>query len=109
LPCLSNDFLHRFWLRAISVASEPAQQRFIRSFSGYAYAVIDEASDRTSGHIRRIADYLELRRLTSGAYPSFFSVELGLDIPDDVMTHPAIESLLGLAAESTVLTNVGAS
>jgi Delta6-protoilludene synthase len=71
--------------------------------------VIDEASDRTNGHIRGIADYLKLRRLTSGAYASFFSVELGLDIPDEVMTHPAIESLLSLAAESTVLTNVGTS
>ena len=71
--------------------------------------MIDEASDRTNGRIRGIAEYLELRRLTAGAYASFFSVELGLDIPDDVMTHPAIESLLSLAAESTVLTNVGAS
>jgi Delta6-protoilludene synthase len=69
--------------------------------------VIDEATDRTNGRIRRISDYLELRRLTAGAYASFFSVELGLDIPDKVMNHPAIESLLSLAAESTVLTNVG--
>jgi hypothetical protein len=33
-------------------------------------------------------------------------VELGLDIPDEIMTHPAMESLLGLAADSIVLTNV---
>jgi len=68
--------------------------------------VIDEASDRARGHVRGIADFLELRRLTAGAYASFFSVELGLDIPDEVMAHPALESLLSLAADSTVLTNV---
>jgi len=68
--------------------------------------VIDEASDRERGHVRGIADFLELRRLTAGAYASFFSVELGLDIPDEVMAHPALESLLSLAADSTVLTNV---
>ncbi|KAI0248889.1 terpenoid synthase [Lactifluus subvellereus] len=100
-----GEITRQFWLRAISVASGPAQRRFIEYFSRYVYAVIDEASDRTNGRIRGIADYLELRRLTSGAYASFFSVELGLDIPDEVMTHPAIESLLGLAAETIVLTN----
>jgi hypothetical protein len=68
--------------------------------------VIDEASDRTKGQIRGIADFLELRRLTAGAYASFFSVELGLDIPDEIMEHPALEALRSLAADSTVLTNV---
>jgi hypothetical protein len=34
-------------------------------------------------------------------------VELGLDIPDEIMTHPAMESILGLTADSVVLTNVG--
>ncbi|KAH9970573.1 terpenoid synthase [Lactifluus volemus] len=100
-----GNITRQFWLRAISVASLPAQRRFIRSFSEYVYAVIDEASDREYGHIRGIADYLKVRRLTAGADASFFSVELGLDIPDEVMTHPAIQSLVNLAAESTVLTN----
>ena len=68
--------------------------------------MIDEASDRTRGHVRGIVDFLELRRLTAGAYASFFSVELGLDIPDEVMEHPALELLRSLTADSTVLTNV---
>jgi hypothetical protein len=96
----------RFWLRAIKVASEPAQRRFIRAFTDYVYGVIDEASDRTSGHIRGIADYFQLRRLTAGAYASLFSVELGLEIPDEAMEHPALQSLLSLTADSIVLTNV---
>ncbi len=105
--CLNDNFCPvRFWLRAIKVASESAQRRFIESFSAYVYAVIDEASDRTRGHVRGIADFLELRRLTAGAYASFFSVELGLDIPDEVMEHPALELLRSLTADSTVLTNV---
>lgn len=100
------DYINRFWLRAIGVASEAAQRRFLKSFAAYVYAVIDEASDRIGGRIRSIRDYLELRRLTAGPYPSFLSVELGLDIPDEIMTHPAMESLLSLAADSIVLTNV---
>ena len=101
-----TENIDRFWLRAIKVASEAAQRRFLKSFAAYVYAVIDEASDRNCGRVRGITDYFELRRLTAGAYASFFSVELGLDIPDEVMTHPAMESLLGLAADSVVLTNV---
>ncbi|KAH9962043.1 terpenoid synthase [Russula compacta] len=100
-----GEITRQFWLRAINVASLSAQRRFMESVATYVYAVVDEASDRTSGHVRGIGDYLALRRLTSGAHTSFFSVELGLDIPEEVMAHPALESLVSLAAESTVLTN----
>ncbi|KAI0273275.1 terpenoid synthase [Russula aff. rugulosa BPL654] len=100
-----GEITRQFWLRAVKFASEPAQRRFIRAFTDYVHGVIDEASDRTRGHIRGIADYFQLRRLTAGAYPSLFSVELGLEIPDEVMEHPALQSLLGLTADSIVLTN----
>jgi hypothetical protein len=98
--------LRRFWLRAIKVTSEPAQRRFIRAFTDYVYGVIDEASDRTSGHIRGIADYFQLRRLTAGGCALLFAMELGLDIPDEVMEHPALQSLVSLTIDSFVLTNV---
>ncbi|KAF8260662.1 isoprenoid synthase domain-containing protein [Lactarius quietus] len=96
---------YKFWLHAIKVASEEAQRRFLKSFAAYVYAVIDEASDRNGGHIRGINEYLELRRLTAATFASFFPVELGLDIPDKVMTHHAMESLLVMAGDILVLTN----
>ena len=99
-------FLRRFWLRAITVASEPAQRRFIRAFNEYVFGVVHEASDRISGRIRSIADYFQLRKRTVGAYSSFMCIELGLEIPDRVMEHPAIQSLLSLTADSIILTNV---
>jgi hypothetical protein len=106
-PGLSDDRgFDRFWLRAIKVSSPAAQTRFITSFSEYVFAVIDEASDRAKGHIRGTEDYLKLTRLTAGGYPAFVAVEAGLNIPDEVMAHPALENLRSLAAESLVLTNV---
>ena len=93
-------------MRAIKVSSPAAQERFIASFSEYVYAVIDEASDRAKGHIRSIEDYLKLTRLTAGGYPSFVAVEAGLNIPNEVMSHPTLQTLCALAAESLVLTNV---
>jgi Delta6-protoilludene synthase len=106
ISCPTDDNPNRFWLRAIEVSSSAAQQRFIKAFSEYVYAVIDEASDRAKGHVRGIEDYLKLTRLTAGGYPAFLPVEAGLDIPDEVMAHPVIESLCAHAAESLVLTNV---
>ena len=84
----------------------PAQKRFITSFLEYVYAVIEEASDRERGSIRGVKDYLRLTRLTAGPYPCFFPIEMDLDIPDEVMTHPSIETIRSLAAESLVLGNV---
>ena len=102
---MKGDF-DRFWLRAMKVSSPVAQERFITTFSEYVYAVIDEASDRSKGNVRGIEEYLKLTRLTAGGYPGLLPVEAGLDIPNEVMAHPALETLCSLAAESLVLTNV---
>jgi hypothetical protein len=100
-----GEITRQFWLRAIKVAREAAQRRFLKTFAAYVNGVTDEASDRNGRHIRGIRDYLELRRQTAGTYAVFFPVELGLDIPDEIMTHPSMESLLVLTADSIVLTN----
>ena len=68
--------------------------------------MIEEASDRARGSIRGVKDYFRLTRLTAGPYPCFFPIEMDLDIPDEVMTHPSMESIRGLVAESLVLGNV---
>jgi len=100
-----GEIARQFWLRAIDVTSEEAQRRFITTFAEYVYAVIDEASDRANGRVRGVEEYLKLTRLTAGGYPSFLAAEAGLNIPDEVMAHPALRSILSFAAESLVLTN----
>jgi hypothetical protein len=99
--------LCRFALQAIQVASASSWNRFIAAYAEYLDSVIQESADRTAGRIRSIPEYLELRRLTIGGYPSFLCLELGLDLPDEVMDHPVIKSLLALVAETVILTNVG--
>ncbi|KAI9442038.1 terpenoid synthase [Lactarius psammicola] len=100
-----GEITRQFWLRAMRTSCPSAQRRFITTFTKYAYAVIDEASDRAKGSIRRITDYLRLTRLTAGPYPCFFPLEMDLNIPDEVMAHPSVELLRSLAAESLVLGN----
>jgi Delta6-protoilludene synthase len=106
IPMPHGGDLNRFSLHAIQVASVSSLRRFITAFEEYVHAVIDETVDRAQGRIRDIADYLKLRRLTIGGYPSFLCLELGLDIPDEVMEHAAIKSLFSLTAETILLTNV---
>ena len=93
----------------MKVTSPEAHMRFITTFAEYVYAVIDEASDRANGRVQGVEDYLELTRLTAGGYPSFLAAEAGLNIPDEVMAHPALQAILSSVAESIVLTNVGIS
>ena len=73
------------------------------------YEVIDEASDRANGRVRGVEDYLKLTRLTVSGCPSLLAAEAGLDITDEAMAHPALQSILSFAAESPVLTNVSIS
>lgn len=56
-------------------------------------AVVQQAEDRTKHRIRTIESYLEVRRDTIGAKPSFALMELELDIPDEVFHHPTLENL----------------
>lgn len=100
-----GEITRQFWMRAMHTSCAAAQRRFIAAFTDYAYAVIEEASDRAKGSIRKITDYLRLTRLTAGPYPCFFPLEMDLDIPDEVMTHPSLELLRSLTAESLVLGN----
>jgi len=100
-----GEIARLFSLKAGQVVNASSWERFIAKFAEYLNAVIDEAADRAAGHVRSIEDYLELRRLTIGGYPSFLCFELGLDIPDDIMEYPGIKSLLALVAETVLLTN----
>ena len=51
-------------------------------------------------------NYMEVRRATIGAMPSFALLGLGLNVPDEAVHHPVIEELSALAADMISLTNV---
>ncbi|KAH9022738.1 terpenoid synthase [Lactarius deliciosus] len=100
-----GEVTKQFWLHAIKHSSEPAQRRFIKLFETYVYGVVEEAVDRGKGRIRGITDYLELRVRASGVCCSLFPAELGLDIPDEVMEHPAMKNFVDLTVYPLMLTN----
>jgi Delta6-protoilludene synthase len=68
--------------------------------------VVEQAIDRSGNRIRDIQSYTEVRRRTIGAKPAFALLELGLDIPDEVMSHPAIRDMVTAATDMICLSNV---
>jgi hypothetical protein len=70
------------------------------------HGTAQQAEDRSRSHIRDIASYLEVRRRTIGARPSFNILEMDMDLPDEVKYNPTILELELLAIDLTIIANV---
>ena len=81
-------------------------ERFISDFDDYAKSMIQEAEDRVAGHQRSVNDYMNLRRDTCGAKPTFSFFGIGLNIPDAVFYNPHMISLIDNAADLSAIANV---
>jgi hypothetical protein len=67
---------------------------------------VQEAEDHTRKHIRTIDEYMEMRRDSIGMKTVFAILEIGLNLPDEVVRHPVINELSTLALELVLLDNV---
>ena len=72
----------------------------------YLESVVQESIDKKDRRILDIKSYIDARRRTSGVKPSFSIIELGLDIPDEVMEHPAIQEMVLAAVDTVAFSNV---
>jgi hypothetical protein len=68
--------------------------------------ILQESIYKKDHRILDIKSYIELRRHTSGVKASFTIIELGLDIPDEVMAHPTIQEMFIAAGDLVALCNV---
>jgi hypothetical protein len=99
-------FFYSFWALACKTASVTAKRRFLLHYEEYVEAVIQQAEDRDKDHIRSIPEYLDLRRRTIGAKPSFDLLLLPLELPDHILDHPVITELAQLSIDMIILANV---
>ena len=67
-----------------------------------------QAERRDVAYVCGIEEYMDARRDNIGAVMVFVMVEvaLELDIPDEIMEHPAMSSLIKDAADMVTLANV---
>ena len=84
------------------------KERFIHTFDLFFRAITQQAADRRAGVIPDLESYIELRRDTSGCKPCWALIEYanGLNIPDDIMSHPIIETLGEAANDLVTWSNV---
>ncbi|TFK36533.1 terpenoid synthase [Crucibulum laeve] len=102
-----GEMTRQFWDRALALThpGSPFIKRFIETSEEFLHAVTQEAEDRINKRYRKVEDYLKLRRNTSGGKPTLALTELGLNIPEEVITHPIISELTQDAADIIVLVN----
>ncbi|KAF8418014.1 isoprenoid synthase domain-containing protein, partial [Boletus edulis BED1] len=73
--------------------SKRSQKKFITTFDEYLEAVLQQAIDRSEDRICDIKSYIDIRRDTLAVKPAFALSEMGLDIPDEIMSHPTIQEM----------------
>ncbi|KAK3337682.1 isoprenoid synthase domain-containing protein [Cercophora scortea] len=95
----------QFSARLHKAATPTALTHFLDEMEAYIYSVVDQSTERQHNHIRSIADYFALRRLTGAALPSFALAEAGLHIPEDVFRHPLLTRMREAAAISLCVAN----
>ncbi|KAG2067692.1 hypothetical protein BDR04DRAFT_1129505 [Suillus decipiens] len=80
---VGGEVAHQFWECAICDAGVQLQKQFITTFNTY----LEE------DHIHDIQSYIDIHRSTVTMRPLFALMELGLDITDEVISHPTIETM----------------
>ncbi|KAF7346245.1 Terpenoid synthase [Mycena sanguinolenta] len=103
--CLLGEVARQFWALAVKSSSPMSQKRFIQTFARYTAAVVEQAADRDRKHVRSIEEYMYLRRFTIGAEPSYIPLILSMDLPDEVIDHPAIVSLSAFVTDMIIFDN----
>lgn len=70
--------------------------------------MVEQAARRSQSYICTVDEYMTARRDNIGSDPTFALMEvcLNLDIPHEVMQHPAMLSLNRDATDMIILTNV---
>ena len=97
---------NRFWEQTIKNTTAVSQKRFIQNMDDYLESVVHESINKKDYHILDIKSCVDARRRTSAARPTFSLIELELDIPDEVMAHPAIQEMIVAATDMAALSNV---
>jgi len=102
---IGGEVARQFWERTIQNATAVSQKRLIQYMDECLEGIIQESIDKKEHRILDIKSYVDARRHASGVKVLFAIIELGLDIPDEVMAHPAIQEIVLAAVDLVAFTN----
>lgn len=97
------------WTRFIAEGSLGSQKRFVHGMGLFLEGITIQARSRATGVILDLEDYIILRRDTSGLKPCWALIEYagGLNLPEEVLEHPIVQSLEEAANDWVAWSNVG--
>ncbi|KAF7374243.1 Terpene cyclase [Mycena sanguinolenta] len=101
------EFARQFWRRASLNAPKATRERFLKTYRHYLDAVVQEAQRRSTSFNCTTDEYMSIRRDSIATGPCFalLEISLGLDLPHEVMEHPAVISLTRDASDILILAN----
>ncbi|KAJ7190043.1 isoprenoid synthase domain-containing protein [Mycena pura] len=104
---IMGEIFRQFWKRASAGVPKPCQERFVRTWRAWLDSLVEQAERRSRSYICTIDEYLVARQNNIGAFSvfTFVEIDLGLDLPHEVMEHPTIVSLERDAADMIILAN----
>ncbi|KAJ7199079.1 terpenoid synthase [Mycena rebaudengoi] len=88
-----GEMSRQMWQRACINAPKACRERFVKAWRAYLAAVVQQAEHRSSSYICDPEGYMAVRREDIGSFPCFalLEISLDLDLPHEVMDHPAID------------------
>jgi len=100
-------FMQGFWHRALALTTPGSAciDQFVEGFDLYMKSMIQEAEDRETKRVRPVMDYLQLRRETFGAQATISLLGFGLELPEEVLSHPVMQSMTLAAMDLLCITN----
>ncbi|KAJ6561560.1 terpenoid synthase [Mycena vulgaris] len=102
-----GEIARQFWKRASVNAPKACHERFVNAWRTYLDSVVQQAERRSTSYICTVDEYMAARRDNIGSDPSFafLEISLGVDLPHEVMEHPAIVSLNRDTTDMIILAN----
>ncbi|TFK27829.1 terpene synthase [Coprinopsis marcescibilis] len=84
-----------YFARYVSTAGFRSTERFIANMDLFFQSVVTQTRNRALGVVPDIESYIAIRRDNSGCKPCFQLAEFaaGIDLPDEIIQHPIIQSL----------------
>ncbi|EAU85264.1 terpene synthase [Coprinopsis cinerea okayama7 len=84
-----------YFSRFLKTAGPRCTERFIQTLALYFESVVTQKQARNNGTLPDLESYITIRRNNSGCKPCYALIEFcaGIDLPDEVINHPIIQSL----------------
>ncbi|KAL1938253.1 hypothetical protein VTO73DRAFT_11897 [Trametes versicolor] len=100
-----GEITRQFWAHACVNSTASGRARFEQEWTRYVESVIGQTEDRDAGRLRTTEEYLELRRFTIGADPSYALAMARVDLPLAVSELPVFRKLRGCITDMLIFDN----